>query len=640
MITVRQAAAKDVGAIRDVFLACYGTDYSPRVYDENQLTRLVYSDDSLLLVAEDTESGEIVGTASVDLEMGARSDLVAEFGRLAVHPSFRHRGVANLLMSERLLRVQDRIQVGFVETRMTHPYAMQVAELHGFALIGFLPSRWRLKERENLVLLARHFGNAQQLRKNHPRVIPEIYPLAHLALENCSVPPDVIVDEDAPAYPAGRTFEEQDLTTEGYATLLRIERGRVRHREIFGPMRLHYGVFKLQARRSSYLIAREDGRIAGAVGFTVDPRDKAVRIFELISLHDEVIRFLLTNIERVWTEKLGGPAELVEIDVSAYAPGMQRTLLELGFLPVAYIPAFAFDEVERLDVVKMFRLPAPPEVNMEALPPRYRTLADIVLRRFRTRGVLPLVAAAVHRLPLFAGLIAEQVTRLAGVCGTASFEPGETIFREGQTDHCLHVVVQGEVEIRVARASTSVGAVRDGECLGEMSLLSGAPHSVTATARTHVETAVLDHTDLVELIRLRPDIGLHIYRTLALGAGEKLKRMDVSLASDHGPRMLRQRGRGFVTTGWNHPRRRGDAARFATRSGGAAAEQTEAADRVTAERARGASEAHVSGVCQNAAAKNDLRCEREISKTSNEATRLYLPAVDQLCRHLAEDSER
>ena len=75
MITVRQAATKDVFAIRDIFLACYGTDYSPRYYDENQLTRLVYSDDSLLLVAEDTESGEIAGTASVELEVSARSDL-------------------------------------------------------------------------------------------------------------------------------------------------------------------------------------------------------------------------------------------------------------------------------------------------------------------------------------------------------------------------------------------------------------------------------------------------------------------------------------------------------------------------------------------------------------------------------------
>ena len=206
---------------------------------------------------------------------------------------------------------------------------------------------------------------------------------------------------------------------------------------------------------------------------------------------------------------------------------MQRTLLELGFLPVAYIPAFAFDEVERLDVVKMFRLPAPPEVNIEALAPRYRTLADLVLRRFRTRSVLPRVAAAVHHLPLFAGLISEQVTRLAGVCGTASFEPGKTIFREGETDYRMHVVLQGEVEITVARSSTSVGVVRDGECLGEISLLTGAPHSATATARTYVETAVLEHADLAELIRLRPDIGLHIYRNLAVDAGEKLKRMDV-----------------------------------------------------------------------------------------------------------------
>ena len=36
-------------------------------------------------------------------------------------------------------------------------------------------------------------------------------------------------------------------------------------REIFGPARLHYGIFKLQARRSRYRIARDGGRIAGAV---------------------------------------------------------------------------------------------------------------------------------------------------------------------------------------------------------------------------------------------------------------------------------------------------------------------------------------------------------------------------------------
>src|SRR6516162_1873175 len=380
MITVREATGHDVAGIREVFLATYGTDYTdPRYYDDALLTRLVYSDDSLLLVAEDKETGRVVGTASVDLEVGAHSDLVGEFCRLAVPPSYRRRGIGRVLLSERLQRVQDRLQVGLVEARTAHPYSLKIAEAHQFAVVGFLPERWRLRERESLGLLVRYFGNALELRNNHPRIIPEIHPLAHLALRNCSLSPDAIVDEGAHPYPPGAAHEVQELTTEGYAALLRIERGRVRHREVFGPGRLHYGIFKLQSRHSRYLIAREGGRIAGAVGFTLDPLDKAVRVFELIALHDVVIRFLLGHLERACREEWDC---LIEVDVSAHAPRMQRTLLELGFLPVAYLPALVFDEVERLDVVKMVRLLSPPRVGTAGLTPSCGALAELVLRLF------------------------------------------------------------------------------------------------------------------------------------------------------------------------------------------------------------------------------------------------------------------
>jgi GNAT superfamily N-acetyltransferase len=528
MITVREAAGRDVPAIQEIFLASYGTDYTDRrYYDESLLTRLVYSDDSLILVAEDSEAGRVVGTASVDLEVGAHSDLVGEFGRLAVHPDWRGLGVGKLLMSERLRRVQSRLQVGLVEARVNQPYSVKIAEAHQFAAVGFLPLRWRLRGGESLALLARHFGDALALRRNHPRIIPEAYPLAHLALENCALRPDLIVDETASAYPPEGPYQVEELTTEGYASLLRIARGRVRHREIFGPVRLHYGIFKLHARQSRYLIAREDGQIAGAVGFILDPLDHAVRVFELISLHDGVIRPLLDSLQRLCRVEWGGC--LIEVDVSAHAPRMQRTLLELGLLPVAYVPALVFDEVERLDVIKMLRLPTPPRIATQGLTPRCRAVADLVLRHFRSRSVLPQVAAAVERLPLFAGLAAEQVARLAGVCGVATFEPEEVIFRQGQNDGRMYVVLQGEAVVSVAGSTGPVGAVEGGECLGEMSLLTAAAHSATATARTRVETAVLRHEDLAELIRLRPDIGLQIYRNLAVGMGQKLKRLDVSI---------------------------------------------------------------------------------------------------------------
>jgi GNAT superfamily N-acetyltransferase len=528
MITVREATGRDVPGIREVFLASYGTDYTdPRYYDEALLTRLVYSDDSLLLVAEDAAAGRLLGTASVDLEIGAHSDLVGEFCRLAVHPAARHGGIGKLLMEERLRRVQERLQVGLVEARTTHPYSLKIAEANRFAVAGFLPLRWRMRARESLALLVRYFGGALELRNNHPRVIPEVYPLAHLALENCGLVPDTIVDEDSPAYPPGGPFEVQDLTTEGYAALLRIERGRVRHREVFGPARLHYGIFKLHTKKSHYLIAREDGRVAGAVGFTLDPTDKSVRVFELISLHDGVIRFLLGALERASRERWGNG--FMEVDVSAYAPRMQRTLLELGFLPVAYLPALVFHDVERLDVVKMARLPSPSGVPTDGLTPRCRALAELVLSRFRSRSILPRVAEVVQGLALFAGLDAEQVARLAGVCGVATFAPGGVVFREGEADNQMHVVLAGEVAIAVAGRADPVGVVRGGECLGEMSLLTTAVHSATATARTPVETAVLDHRDLAELIRQRPDIGLHLYRNLAVGMGAKLKRLNAEI---------------------------------------------------------------------------------------------------------------
>jgi len=529
MIIVREATCQDVPAIREIFLASYGTEYTdPRYYDDTLLSKLIYSEDSLLLVAEDCETGKAIGTASVDLEVGAHSDLVGEFGRLAVHPASRQRGIGKLLMSERIKRVQDRLQVGLVEARVAHPYSLQIAEAHQFAVVGFLPQRWCLRERESLALLVRYFGNALELRNNHPRIIPEIYPLAQLALEHCSLTPDVIVDENAQAYPPGGTFEIQELTTQGYAALLRIQRGRVHHREIFGPVRLHYGIFKLHIRHSHYLIAREGGHIAGAVGFTLDPLDKAARIFELIAVHDEVIRSLLDELDRLCREKWGC---LVEVDVSAYAPRMQRTLIELGFVPVAYVPALVFHEVERLDVVKMLRLLTLPVISTDGLTPPCKALADLVLRRFRSRSVLPRIAEAVGSMSFFRELNAEQLNRVAGVCGVATFEPGEVIFREGQAGNQMYLVLRGEIAITLAASAAPVGVVRTGECLGEMSLLTTAAHSATATALTRAEAAVLGHQDLAELIRLRPDIGLHLYRNLAVGTGEKLKRLDVSLAS-------------------------------------------------------------------------------------------------------------
>jgi GNAT superfamily N-acetyltransferase len=523
MIHIREATAADASAICDIFRACYGRNYPyAQYYDAGLLTKMIYSDDALILVAEDRDAGQLVGTAAVILEVGAYSDLAGEFGRLAVIPAARHQGVGKRLLAARLERVRDKLHVGLIEARVAHPYSLQIAEAHEFAVVGFMPQKLMLKQRESLVLLARYFGSALELRRNNPRIIPEVYPLAQRALSHCQLVTDTIVDEESLAYPDSEGFEVQTLTTDGYASLLRIERGRVRRREIFGPLRLHYGFFKLQSRRSTYLLARDHGQVAGAIGFTLDPVEHVARVFELISVHDHVIRFLLGELLRRCRAEW--QVSYIEVDASAHAPRMQRTLLELGFLPAAYVPALVFHEVERLDVVKMVCLPGEPNGQCPVLSPRAQSVADIVLRGFRSRQVLPRIAQAVQEVALFAGLSEEQVNRLAGVCTTRTYASDQLIFAEGKADDEMHLLLEGEVAVWVAGSLPPVGTVKAGECLGEMALLTGAAHSATARARSQVVTAVLGHRDLAELVRFRPDIGLLIYKNLAVGIGKKLQR--------------------------------------------------------------------------------------------------------------------
>jgi CRP-like cAMP-binding protein len=69
-----------------------------------------------------------------------------------------------------------------------------------------------------------------------------------------------------------------------------------------------------------------------------------------------------------------------------------------------------------------------------------------------------------------------------------------------------------------------IGTVHTGETCGEVSLLSARHHSATATAVNDIEVAELFWRDLEDLIRRRPDIGVIIYRNLAVGLGDKLLR--------------------------------------------------------------------------------------------------------------------
>ena len=153
---------------------------------------------------------------------------------------------------------------------------------------------------------------------------------------------------------------------------------------------------------------------------------------------------------------------------------MQRTLIELGYVPAAYLPALAFHQVERLDVVKMLRLMVPLDVGPLTLVSPADSLSRLVLRAFEQREVLPRLGEVVNRIDLLSGLTDEQKRRLAGTCTLTSFDAEQVVFEPGDICSEMYLILDGEAEIRLPGDPTPVGSVTVGECLGEVALLMAA----------------------------------------------------------------------------------------------------------------------------------------------------------------------
>jgi GNAT superfamily N-acetyltransferase len=529
MIEIREAREDDVIGIRDIFLASYSADYPyASFYDERELKRLIFGDETLMLVATEKGSSKILGTASVVLERGAYTDLIGEFGRLAVHPDGRQQGIAGKLLRARIDGVRERLHVGIMEARVVHTFSVCNGLTHGFVPVGYLPLKHRFGDRrESLAFMVRYFGDALRLRRNHPRIIPEACRLAGAALQLTGLEDDAMVDDSTAPYGRQHELPLEELTTEGYASLLRLERGRLRKREIFGPLRLHYGFFKLQLADSSYLIARQGDQILGAVGFTHDALENCVRIFELISVDDGIVRCMLEGVVS-WCREHESVA-YVEVDVSAYAPRMQRTLCELGFQPAAFVPALAFHRVERLDVLKMVLLLVPLQREAVELGEPTDRIAGLVLESYESNEAMSRMRSTVESTQLLEGLEEEQVLRLAVLCRHVRLEAGEHLFEPGDDSEAIYFLVEGRVAIELPEMNEPLAVLGPGESLGEVAALLQTAHSARALALDDLEVGVLPRGALEQLARRRPDIGIVLYRNLAHGLGTKLRRADAQV---------------------------------------------------------------------------------------------------------------
>jgi CRP-like cAMP-binding protein len=120
-------------------------------------------------------------------------------------------------------------------------------------------------------------------------------------------------------------------------------------------------------------------------------------------------------------------------------------------------------------------------------------------------------------VPIFARLESRDVKRLAKLCVPRVFDAGETVIEEGAMGLGMFVITSGRVEVfkKAESGSVSLGAMEEGDVLGEIALIDDQPRSASAVAKTRTECLLLTRDSFETLVKKEPEVAWCVVPVLA-----------------------------------------------------------------------------------------------------------------------------
>ncbi|MFN3865360.1 MAG: Crp/Fnr family transcriptional regulator [Demequina sp.] len=135
----------------------------------------------------------------------------------------------------------------------------------------------------------------------------------------------------------------------------------------------------------------------------------------------------------------------------------------------------------------------------------------------------------VSRVPVFAGLSADDQSTVAGLARSVRLTPGELAYSATDDSSRLIVVHTGRLKIVRLSADGSEQIVRvlgPGEFTGETSIFTGRPPDDYAVAMDDCQLCAFPHEDLASLIQQYPGIGMRMLATVSSRLASAERRLN------------------------------------------------------------------------------------------------------------------
>ena len=130
------------------------------------------------------------------------------------------------------------------------------------------------------------------------------------------------------------------------------------------------------------------------------------------------------------------------------------------------------------------------------------------------------------KIPLFANLTSEHLTKVAAIASQREFRANDKIFSEGDVGTEMFLIFKGKV--RISKMVPGVGEealaiLEPGSYFGEMALIDDTPRSADATAHLSCTVWCVQKADLEELMFLHKDLAYELLWTFVRTLSARLR---------------------------------------------------------------------------------------------------------------------
>jgi hypothetical protein len=527
-LSIRAATVADAPQWLNLVLAAFGDAYPAKeLYDVNWIAHMLDpANGEETWVAE--SAGRLQAGISFLKPWGPNGNPVANLGRNLTRPESVADGSAEALLRAVNEIATQRGQMAIVRIAAADNAQQILFENLGYVCVGFQPLKHMLQQRVGILFYVLGANSVLVTRNPLSESLPQVSELGMAALANLHIPGHLVVRDGACGYPLQSDLKVCDTTMTEYERWRAQAEGANPPLEVSGRFNCGFGLMRLAVDRQPWaFLGQRDERItAGMTGY-FDQQDRCARITEAFCSDDDSMGTLLAHVVKVMQQQIN--AVYTEVDILASAPRLLKSAEQLGFVPVAYLPAFCCRNEHYSDVVKMVKLNVTYSLENGEFTAHAKSLVQIIDRNFEDQKLGLAIISLLRPLSIFAGLGDGELRKIARLFVQKLYRPGDQVFAKGGNGDEAYVVLRGKISIQLEEGAPAIAHLGDGKIFGELAFLDGAPRAAFAVATQPSILLVMKRDAFAELVRHEPTLGMVVMRNLAMDLAVKLRSLNEAM---------------------------------------------------------------------------------------------------------------